>query len=306
MIVSQENAAELGLDQHTFDFTTPNGIISLTVFARKTLNKTLGFKTTMQCDVDELFESLRDFGGGYVPELFSAAETSLSEQDKAKPKATPAPDHLGLDIWPAALELCTYLSRHPELVSGVDIIELGAGVGLPGLLAAKLGAKQAVLTDYEPSVVAFSGNNASLNNITDNCSAITLDWTQLDDLPPQHRHAYSLVLAADVLYVEELMPWFIQAAELLMGVDNQSILLLGHQSRRALIIDPVTNTPEVHDRDVAFERFQKLCGDAGLCIKVLGSRESEGFPGPFYIIGIARNSEASVLDKLPAAVWPTM
>lgn len=99
------------------------------------------------------------------------------------------------------------------------------------------------------------------------------------------------------------MPWFVQAATELMAPNG--VLLVGHQSRRALIIDPETNTPEVHDRDVAFEKFQKLCEDAGLCIRILGSRESEGFPGPFYMFAVARKVESGgVLDLLPIAEWP--
>lgn len=61
-------------------------------------------------------------------------------------------DLLGLDIWPGALALCNYLAIHPSLVYGRRVIELGAGMGLPGLLAGQLGAYHSLLTDYEPMV----------------------------------------------------------------------------------------------------------------------------------------------------------
>jgi hypothetical protein len=37
------------------------------------------------------------------------------------------PELLGLDVWPAAVRLCEYLSSCPHLVAGLDVAELGAG-----------------------------------------------------------------------------------------------------------------------------------------------------------------------------------
>lgn len=66
-------------------------------------------------------------------------------------------DLLGLDVWPGALSLCNYLATHPHMVSKRCVLELGAGTGLPGLLAAKLGAQEVLLTDYEPLVRGLAG-----------------------------------------------------------------------------------------------------------------------------------------------------
>jgi len=46
----------------------------------------------------------------------------------------------GLFVWPSAILLAEFLSRHRSLFHGKRIMELGAGVGLPGIVAAKLGA----------------------------------------------------------------------------------------------------------------------------------------------------------------------
>lgn len=78
----------------------------------------------------------------------------MPNSDKAVPKA----DVLGLDIWPGALALCNYLAVHRGLVHGRRAIELGAGMGLPGLLAGQLGARECLLTDYEPLVRARRGS----------------------------------------------------------------------------------------------------------------------------------------------------
>jgi len=38
--------------------------------------------------------------------------------------------------------LARFLQRNPELYAGQNVLELGAGGGLPGLIAAKCGAKK--------------------------------------------------------------------------------------------------------------------------------------------------------------------
>lgn len=134
--------SEQALDLREFVF----GASTLTVRCRDTLDRTIQFKQTMQCSVADLFASMLDFGGG-MP----------SDSDPESPTTAQGPveapfDPLGLDVWPAALELCAYLAWNPHLVQGRAVLELGAGVGLPGLLAAQLGALRVVLTDYEPRV----------------------------------------------------------------------------------------------------------------------------------------------------------
>ena len=50
--------------------------------------------------------------------------------------------------WNAARALAGFLQRNPVLYVGLTVLELGAGGGLPGLVAAKCGARKVVLTDY--------------------------------------------------------------------------------------------------------------------------------------------------------------
>jgi predicted nicotinamide N-methyase len=57
-------------------------------------------------------------------------------------------DGVGAKLWHAASILCRELAACPGLVAGADVLELGAGVGAAGLLAARLGARSLALTDY--------------------------------------------------------------------------------------------------------------------------------------------------------------
>jgi nicotinamide N-methyltransferase len=54
----------------------------------------------------------------------------------------------GHHLWNGARVVSAYFEKSPELVKGKTIFELGAGAGLPSLVAAKLGAKKVVVTDY--------------------------------------------------------------------------------------------------------------------------------------------------------------
>jgi len=51
-------------------------------------------------------------------------------------------------LWNASRAFATYLDAHPELYQDRSVLELGAGGGLPGIVAAENGARMVVLTDY--------------------------------------------------------------------------------------------------------------------------------------------------------------
>jgi predicted nicotinamide N-methyase len=66
-----------------------------------------------------------------------------------------AADLLGYELWAAAISLCKFLTVRPAVVNDKHVLELGAGVGLPGLLASKLGASRVMLTDHESGVRGY-------------------------------------------------------------------------------------------------------------------------------------------------------
>ncbi|KAG6372715.1 hypothetical protein JVT61DRAFT_7482 [Boletus reticuloceps] len=54
----------------------------------------------------------------------------------------------GHHLWNAAIAFASYLDSHDALISDKFVLELGAGGGLPGIIAAQSGATKVVLTDY--------------------------------------------------------------------------------------------------------------------------------------------------------------
>lgn len=56
---------------------------------------------------------------------------------------------VGLHLWQGSFICARALLEHTVRIEGATVLELGAGVGLCGFLAAELGAKQVILTDCD-------------------------------------------------------------------------------------------------------------------------------------------------------------
>ena len=98
-------------------------------------------------------------------------------------------------LWPSAETLARALARRPP-GPGTKVIELGCGLGLPSIVAARGGAA-VTATDGHEDAVAFAAHSLALNeqeatviqaDIADNADALV------------DRGPFDLVVAADVLY----------------------------------------------------------------------------------------------------------
>ncbi|MBA3454758.1 MAG: methyltransferase domain-containing protein [Deltaproteobacteria bacterium] len=103
----------------------------------------------------------------------------------------------GSVLWPAAIALAHEVASR-DLV-GKRILELGAGTGLPGIVAAALGAR-VVQTDRQKLVLHVCKQNAERNGVTTIEHRIA-DWTAWDDT-----ERYDLIIGSDILYAEPLHP----------------------------------------------------------------------------------------------------
>jgi len=128
----------------------------------------------------------------------------------------------GLTTWPASMYLADYLTSHSDLVKGKSILELGAGIGLLGMIMATLQVEgpssgSICLTDARPDVLDRCQDNLSLPcNVSSSHSALSchlLDWTDaLDETTVQSlRETISemnpeLVVGADIVYDPVIIP----------------------------------------------------------------------------------------------------
>jgi len=100
-------------------------------------------------------------------------------------------------IWPSARALGTFMSERKSLFNKKSGIEVGCGLGLPSILAAKIGAS-ILATDFHPDVPFWLEKDAALNEVRINYSP--WDWTRPDSIPGIQPGTYDFVLASDVLY----------------------------------------------------------------------------------------------------------
>ena len=101
------------------------------------------------------------------------------------------------ELWPSAYMLGQALVQlAPESIwpDGCTALEVGCGVGLPGIVALSLGL-HVIFSDYDKTAVTFAAQNAEANGF-DRFEILPLDWR----VPPNFQ--VPLLLAADVIYEE--------------------------------------------------------------------------------------------------------
>lgn len=94
------------------------------------------------------------------------------------------------DLWPSAVGLAEAIEAGDVPLSG-PVMELGAGLGLVGLSAARVGVEAAV-SDWIDESLCYVRESAALNGVS--LETMLVDWRQ----PPPRR--WPTLLAADVLY----------------------------------------------------------------------------------------------------------
>ena len=109
----------------------------------------------------------------------------------------------GLLLWESAVGLARMLAARPEQVAGKRVLELGAGVGLPGLVAQSLSA-QVWQTDHQARALLLAHENADRNGIT-GVERFVADWRAW-----ARRERYEVILGADILY-ERGMHFYLEA-----------------------------------------------------------------------------------------------
>lgn len=124
----------------------------------------------------------------------------LTHTDEARVvggEAIPLP--YGVSLWPAAIALAHDVASRAEAFRGARVLELGAGTGLPGIVAASLGAR-VTQTDRQELALHVCRLNAERNGGA-GVEHRLADWTRWDD-----RERYDCILGSDILYGESLHP----------------------------------------------------------------------------------------------------
>ncbi len=105
----------------------------------------------------------------------------------------------GVALWPASIALAHEVASRAEAFRDRRVLELGAGTGLPGIIAASLGAG-VVQTDRHELALSVCKRNGERNGI-ETIEYRLADWTGWNDAA-----RYEWIIGSDILYGETLHP----------------------------------------------------------------------------------------------------
>lgn len=127
------------------------------------------------------------------------------------------------DVWPAAGPMAQYIWEETDM-KGSEVMELGAGLGLPGIVAGLRGAK-VTFSDYQEEALGIILNNARANGV-ENAEIILGDWRAFT-----LTKKFDWILASEILYNPRLNPY---AERILMeNLKDDGQILVTHARRPA-------------------------------------------------------------------------
>ena len=109
---------------------------------------------------------------------------------------------------------------------GEVVCQLGAGCGLPGIVARVLGgAERVVLTDYFPHTVANLAHNIHANACAENVSAAKLDWADKSTWGDDLVGSVDVIVGSDLVYQESCVPDIVSTVDALLKHDAEAAFM---------------------------------------------------------------------------------
>ena len=97
------------------------------------------------------------------------------------------------ELWPSSVALAQTVGEHA--LRGARTLELGCGLGLPSIAAARAGGR-VLATDWSAEALRFASDNAARNGAE--IETMLVDWNAPEAIV--ERGPWQLVLGSDVLY----------------------------------------------------------------------------------------------------------
>ncbi|HIJ78442.1 MAG: protein N-lysine methyltransferase family protein [Desulfobulbaceae bacterium] len=126
-------------------------------------------------------------------------------------------------LWEAAMVLADLMVTMPPPKKDATLLELGAGLGAPGLAAA-LNGYQVTISDYEPHILDFERVSAAASGLS-GVQFKLIDWLKPPDLPK-----FDMIIGAEILFREEFFTPLLTVFKKLLAPDG--VIYLAHDIRR--------------------------------------------------------------------------
>lgn len=105
---------------------------------------------------------------------------------------------VGTELWGAGLVLAHRLLANREVCRGKAVLELGAGCGIAGLVAALCGGERVLLTDRADDFILTNlARGITANHLNTKVQAQSLDWEACGEEAPE---LWDVILGADLVY----------------------------------------------------------------------------------------------------------
>lgn len=126
-------------------------------------------------------------------------------------------------LWEAAIALAELLHSMPA-GQGRTLLELGAGLGAPGLAAAKNGYR-VTISDYEEVILDFQRVSAAASGLAGVVSCEMLDW-----LAPREMAQFDVLAGAEILFRDEFFQPLLDIC--LRYLKPDGVIYLAHDAGR--------------------------------------------------------------------------
>ncbi|KAK0640969.1 hypothetical protein B0T16DRAFT_205136 [Cercophora newfieldiana] len=177
-------------------------------------------------------------------------------------------------LWNGSRVVAAHFEANPSLVRDRTVLELGAGAGLPSIIAGALGARKAIVTDFpDPDLIENMRRNIRectlLDPSLDRVIADGYVWgapaervlshIQQEGQPPQK---FDVVILADLLFRHSEHDHLLDSIEATMKVDEGSVAFVVFTSYR----------PWLQHKDL---KFFELARERGFVVEKVLERKME-------------------------------
>ena len=140
----------------------------------------------------------------------------------------------GLYIWPCSPVLAWYIWLHQDEFKNKNILELGSGTALPGLLCAKIGANKVWLSDdsFQPRTLKNCTEAVSINNLSNNVHVIGLSWGDYtSNLIKFRNDPLDYIIGSDLFFDPKVFEPLVKTISYLLDSNETTNVLITVQER---------------------------------------------------------------------------
>ena len=138
----------------------------------------------------------------------------------------------GCYLWPSAIILTSYLFKALADNSYSLIFEIGAGVGVCGMLVNAKFNINTLMSDYDDVILDNLNSNVTINqSVLSKCSVKKLDWTKVESAIISTLPNRTLVVGADVFYDPKDFEALIQVIASILHQSPHNDCIIAYQER---------------------------------------------------------------------------